>query len=244
MTDETGTQLYKPQIAAVDKAIEVIEPGVAKLAAEVEGITVTADNVNEVSSLFARLRNAIKLTEKARTDITGKLNAQKREIDGRFRPFKEDLEKLSSEVSDAMSAYNAKVRAEQAAAEAAERERQAAIAKAEAEAQERAAAAARTAWDSGKSLEEVTAAADAEIEPAPAPEPVRPAPPAVKRVRTGEATVSMRTVWEFEVYDPSKVPMNYKVVAEALIKRAVASGVREIPGVRIYSKDVPRARRV
>jgi len=49
---------------------------------------------------------------------------------------------------------------------------------------------------------------------------------------TGSATI--KKVWTFQVEDPALVPEQYKVVDERKIRAAVASGIREIPGVRIY----------
>lgn len=47
---------------------------------------------------------------------------------------------------------------------------------------------------------------------------------------------NMRTTWVFEVTDESAVPRQYLSVDETAIRKAVASGVREIPGVNIYAK--------
>lgn len=49
-------------------------------------------------------------------------------------------------------------------------------------------------------------------------------------------------VWQFEVEAAGDVPRPYLEVNEAAIKQAVAAGVREIPGVRIY-QDVRRTGR-
>ena len=49
---------------------------------------------------------------------------------------------------------------------------------------------------------------------------------------TGSATI--KKVWTFQVENPALVPEQYKVVDEKKIRAAVASGIREIPGVRIF----------
>jgi hypothetical protein len=48
---------------------------------------------------------------------------------------------------------------------------------------------------------------------------------------------SMRKVWKFDVLDDELVPRDYLVVDESLIRKAMAAGVREIPGVRIYQDE-------
>ena len=49
---------------------------------------------------------------------------------------------------------------------------------------------------------------------------------------TGSATI--KKVWTFQVENPALVPEQYKVVDEKKIRAAIASGIREIPGVRIF----------
>lgn len=57
---------------------------------------------------------------------------------------------------------------------------------------------------------------------------------AARVVSTGGALASASTKWTHEVLDPSLVPRNYLMVNEAAIKAAVAGGLRNIPGVRIF----------
>ena len=70
-------------------------------------------------------------------------------------------------------------------------------------------------------------------EPAPMAAPVV-AREAARVVSTGGALASASTKWTHEVVDPSLVPRNYLMVNEAAIKAAVAGGLRNIPGVRIF----------
>ncbi|GAB3716617.1 hypothetical protein GCM10027592_58050 [Spirosoma flavus] len=44
--------------------------------------------------------------------------------------------------------------------------------------------------------------------------------------------------WSFEIIDPNQVPNGYWVIDEAAIKADIASGVRVIPGLRIYEEAV------
>ncbi|UFH54687.1 hypothetical protein [Spirosoma sp. KNUC1025] len=49
--------------------------------------------------------------------------------------------------------------------------------------------------------------------------------------------------WQYEITDPNQLPNGYWVVDEAAIKAAIAEGVREIPGVRIYQEAVTTFRK-
>lgn len=66
----------------------------------------------------------------------------------------------------------------------------------------------------------------------------------LKSVDTGKAKLSFRDNWKFEVGQFDKIPDEYTVRAinEAAIMRAIAAGVRQIPGLIIYNEPVPVGR--
>ncbi|GAB3910146.1 hypothetical protein GCM10028803_49380 [Larkinella knui] len=49
--------------------------------------------------------------------------------------------------------------------------------------------------------------------------------------------------WNFEIVDPNQVPNGYWVIDEAAIKAAIASGVRDIPGVHIFEEAITTFRK-
>ena len=53
--------------------------------------------------------------------------------------------------------------------------------------------------------------------------------------------VQMR--WSFAITDPNQVSNGYWIIDESALKKAVADGVCEIPGVRIYEEAVTTFRR-
>ena len=53
----------------------------------------------------------------------------------------------------------------------------------------------------------------------------------------------IRMTWTFEITDPNQVPNGYWTVDKDAIKAAVADGVRDIPGVRIYEEATTTFRR-
>lgn len=55
-----------------------------------------------------------------------------------------------------------------------------------------------------------------------------------KTVRADTGSATIKKVWTFDVENPALVPEQYKVVDEHRIRAAIASGIREIPGVRIF----------
>jgi len=55
-----------------------------------------------------------------------------------------------------------------------------------------------------------------------------------KTVRADSGSATIKKVWTFQVENPALVPEQYKMVDEKKIRAAIASGIREIPGVRIF----------
>jgi len=56
-------------------------------------------------------------------------------------------------------------------------------------------------------------------------------------VKTKHGTCKAVLQWNFEIEDQSKIPLEFMIVDESKIKRAVQSGARTIAGVRIYEEE-------
>lgn len=68
--------------------------------------------------------------------------------------------------------------------------------------------------------------------------PVAPAETQVGKARGSHAgSAHVRKTWNFRVTDESKVPREYLVVSDALIRAAVKAGKREIAGVEIFEEE-------
>ena len=61
-------------------------------------------------------------------------------------------------------------------------------------------------------------------------------------VRTEAGTASVSMVWTFEVEDADKVPREYLTVNVGAVTAAVKSGIRSIPGIKIFEKPQVRVR--
>jgi hypothetical protein len=53
-----------------------------------------------------------------------------------------------------------------------------------------------------------------------------------------EKSKNMRKDWGFEIINSALVPREFLVVDEQMVKNAIKKGIREIPGVSIFQKDV------
>jgi len=57
------------------------------------------------------------------------------------------------------------------------------------------------------------------------------------KVRGSSATGYVKKTLKFEIVDAGKIPQRYWVINEALIRKDVNAGVKEIPGVRIWEDE-------
>jgi len=148
--------------------------------------------------------------EKARKAEKDQILKDGRTIDAFFKDMGAPVEKAANLVVSAINAHQRKMLEEKRAAE--EEARNAEIRRRQAEA---------TPFD--------------DPEPTPAPVvPIRAAEAARVVGSGGRVTATAQTVWKAEVVDPAAVPRQFLMVNEAAIKAAVAGGMREIPGVRIF----------
>lgn len=134
-------------------------------------------------------------------------------------------EQLRAKVLDYRKAEQAKVDAERRRREEelAEAQRKAEEAQRKAEKSNRKATAAKA-----------EAATDAVNEAALA---VLATPTQARVIHTEIGQVATRKVWDFEVVDKALVPDQYWELDERAIRMAVTSGLRNIPGVRIFQKE-------
>lgn len=62
-------------------------------------------------------------------------------------------------------------------------------------------------------------------------------PPAAT-VKTVLGTTTARRIWDYEVTNLAEVPLEYHMVDAEAVRAAIRRGVREIPGVRIFEREV------
>jgi len=68
--------------------------------------------------------------------------------------------------------------------------------------------------------------------------PAAATPPPAKTFSTPfGARATTRTVWDYEVTEAGEIPREYLVVDAAAVRKAIASGVRTIPGLRIFERE-------
>lgn len=80
--------------------------------------------------------------------------------------------------------------------------------------------------------------AEAEAKEAGREPPAPPPPPPESKTVRGEygSKATVKEKWVHEVTDLAAVPLRYLQVDDAMVKAALAEGVREIPGIRIWDE--------
>ena len=198
-----------------DPQYQTLAGGALELLEHANGIVITDDQEDAAAKEFlVQVSTARKRWEELRHWFSDPLERQKKAIIARFKADAAPVEEAERIVRAKVAVY---YREKQ---EAARREQE------------------RLRKLAEKRQERVVAKAEARGEEAPAP--IIPLPTVeapAKTTRTAEGSVTMRTVWKFEVTDPQAVPREYLIVNEKAIGAVVKAGVRQIPGVRIYEVE-------
>jgi hypothetical protein len=208
--ESTAPAIYVPPVPAAETS--GITSDANALLAQATYITINCPEADaEAKELLIHAKKAGNRIEALRKRWTAPLFQQKKLIDDDFKVLAEPVAEAERILRAKLSTYGR----EQAEASAAAL--RAAQARAEVEALRQ-------------------RAENPDIMPAP---PVVLVPAAPERVtRTESGTVTMRQVWKFELVAPDELPREYLMPDERAIREAVKDGVRDIPGVRIYSDDV------
>ena len=202
----------------------------------------SADGLTAAAALAFRLRDVADKSEKIRKEIVSPWNGLVKNVNSFFKqlvdPATEGVTLLKKKSDQYTAIEQAKVRAEEArrAAEYAE-----AVRLAEMEAQKKHAEAVRLAELEAKKKH---------VAPAyvPPPAPVYVPPPIPVRQAQVTATVGAgssikHTTWKYEIENLEKIPIEYWEINHPLIVTLIAKGLRDIPGIRIYSEENTQFRR-
>jgi hypothetical protein len=180
----------------------------------------------EVLSGIARLKAE---SEKQREGLVGPHNDFVRGVNRIFKEVLAPVVEADGLLRQRVRDFDVAERRKAAeAAAAAER------ARLEADARLKEAAAAEARGDKVVAEELLDRAMDSEVEARHAQEAaVLPA----RSVKTDVGAAHTRKVWAFKLVNVAQVPAEYLEVNSVAVRRAIAGGVREIPGLEIYQED-------
>ena len=224
----TAKDFYAQQIEAVKEALKPYDAKIEGLLAEVKSLDVAGVTENEMGIKLGRqCKDLAGAIEKRRKDMVEEPNAYVKSINNLAAHYKGRLEEGERLAKDKIKGYAVKLQI--AAQKAQEEERQARMLMQKKLDEE---AAALTAQAKAKDVTAPTIvapqlAASAPVEPA-------------KTIRTAEGKATMVATWKYEITDRNQVPDEYLMVNDSAIKQAIKSGIKNIPGVRIYEDHTIR----
>jgi len=225
---------------------------------EVKALEVTdAMSLANGADVGQKIKGAIKRLEEMRKEFVNPLNAKVKEVNNKFHFFSDPLEEANRQLNEKMVAFQ-RAEMEKARLVRLELERKQAqdLEKIE---QERRLAQHRLDEEQ-KKIDEGNLPIDKEsfiqervateqqrlkeIEAMKAQQEmaVSMVEPVAKTTRTASgAKVTFKESWKWEITDSHKIPKEYLCVDERTVKEAIAEGVREIDGIRIF-KDISVSR--
>ncbi|MEM3646834.1 MAG: hypothetical protein QW334_01630 [Thermofilum sp.] len=183
---------------------------VSDLAQRTEALVISSDeDLAWAGDQLAQIIGLRRRVEEKRKFFVDPLNAQVKQINAVFKRWLEPLERAERKLRDAIAAYKTEQERKRREQEEFLRKKREIL--------------ERLARNKGVELA--------------VPPPVD-LPPVVSAVKTHTgSTVATRKVWTFRVVDLSLVPREYLVLDESKVRKAIAAGVREIPGLEIYQEE-------
>lgn len=216
-------QIIDPQVQ-----LQEISAQVSELREQSEHISITNDyDVSMATELLAQVKGRAKAIENLRVLIVQPLNDQVKKINNMFKSQLEPLEQIETTVKRAIIVFRqmqAEIqRREQMQAESARQDELRIL-----EAERLAAAEANAPLEVIQALEEKQE--DLALRPVTI-EPIKTS------VRSTSGSMSAKKIWKFRLVNGDEVPREYMMVNETAIRRAIADGIHEIPGVEIYQEE-------
>lgn len=189
-------------------------PILTEILMEVHNINVTDDmSEKKAIDIGVKSKNFIKKIEDKRKEIIKEPDTFVREVNSFCKGFKDQLDEIISTLKGKISQHQYKKELER-------RKKEEEMRKAQEELK--------------KKIEEEASKYNIEVPVMNLPEPVIKKT-TITRTESG-SSAHLKNIWDFELVDLSKVPINYLCLDEKKIKAAINSGIRNIAGLNIFEK--------
>jgi len=217
---------------SVSTQIVQIQKNVGTLEEEAQNIRVRNNgDLSNAVEFLQKIRSWKKRIEDIRIGLTKPLNDHIKNLNADFKFTSKPLDEMDVKVAKAITDYREKEAEKIRVKQEAEAEKQRLIFEKEQESKRK---------QLEKEREEMSKKEAREREKEIKQEEFVAVPTVIqnKEVGIGEATMKTRKTWDFEIEDETKIPRKYMKVDEVAIGKAVrGGGIREIKGIRIFSKE-------
>lgn len=205
---------------AIESTLTTIKQDQVTFQEQIATIIVENDEQYAMASeVLCQVKARLKRVEQKRLEYTKPLNDQVKKMNADFKEAAAPYVEMELTIKGKIGAYVTEQRRKQEEAERQERLRRQEEARKLAESEnisrQKAAAEIRKQHEEQEAL-------------------VPKGPAQQTSVKTSTAKVVTKVVTKFEVIDPSKVPDEFKIVDERLIRIALSGGAKRIPGVKIW----------
>jgi hypothetical protein len=187
---------------------------------QIVDVHVTDDNATEVASFAKKLTGFETQAKDAMKAELEPHEAAAKAVKTKFKPLFDEISRLKILCRSKLTEYQSELSRKQREAAEAERQKQIAAMKAEADKY-----AAKGDFDNAVAVQETAKVV--------AQEQII----TTRTIKGTDASTSLRVVWKYEIVDAGQVPREYCEPSKYAINKAVQSGVRSIPGVRIYPEN-------
>jgi len=183
--------------------------GAIGVAAQASLLKVTDEQSHVTAGqMLVQLKTWRQQVEEKRSFLTKPIKEHVKRIEAMFKPTLEKLEQADVAIRQKVLSYRAEAEKAKVAATVELMEK---------------AEAAQTAGDSQLALALATEATELST-----PQ---------KTTLLDDGAVQAKKVWDFEVVEHSAIPQEYFTLDEKKIRSSIRSGVRDIPGIRVFQKD-------
>jgi len=202
------------------EVLPAILPDYQTVKSQIVDVIVSDDNVTEVASFTKKLTGFEAQAKDAMKVELEPHEAAAKAVKAKFKPLFDEITRLKGMCRSKLTEYQAELSRKQREAAEAERQKQIKAMRAEADKY-----AAKGDFDNAVAVQE-TAKVVAQEQIV-----------TTRTIKGVDASTSLRVVWKYEITDPGQVPREYCEPSRYAINKAVQSGTRTIPGVRIYPEN-------
>lgn len=203
---------FVPQITKGSNALKAITA-----VSDQTSLEVATNYLNKAKTLSGYVAKKIEELCRPLKDMKADIDDVQRKIKGYGDEISKPINEAAQELQTKILAYHAE---QKKAADAARKVHEEMVIEAEEKRRKEAAEAAAVAEEKGE-------------EPPPPPPPIEVMTPVVEAPKIKGLT----TIWKYEIEDPELIPRTYMTPDLAKINAAVKGGMREIPGVKIFSEQ-------
>jgi hypothetical protein len=204
-------------------------------------VIVSQVDLSIATDLCKAIKQRLKEADDARTAITQPINKGLSEVNSRFKA-------MTTPLADAETSLKNKMVQFQDAAERRAKEEAARLQKIQDEkdrvAEEERQARAKEEAAQGEDPDLDRPVVPVSISPPPAPIVSAPIQPQIRKTTYGQsgAAFTAKKVWDYELVDLSKVPVQFLCLDTTKVGQAVKAGIREIPGIKVFEKTVAQVK--